>query len=255
MNGLQDNNQVVNTIGLFNGLENGVYDNYYFNQPDIIRSGLILYLSGSNKRSYVGSGTSWIDLTGNGLNGTLTNNPVYNQINKGIISFSGGSYVDIANNTLLNSTSQTIDIWFKINQIGTASIISKASSTYSYDGYNIYIEPIGTYAQVSGQVKGASDAFSSAIVRKIIDRNIWINAVLTFDIPNILKFYVNGNIIDSVALYTAVINSNSLRIARPQTTFWAAFNGFVGDVKIYNRVLTNDEITQNYIASKSRFRL
>ena len=50
-----------------------------------VQNGLVLHLDAGNNKSYPGSGTSWIDLTGNGINGTLTNGPTYSSANNGII--------------------------------------------------------------------------------------------------------------------------------------------------------------------------
>ena len=41
--------------------------------PKIVTNGLVLCLDAANVKSYPGSGTTWIDLSGNGNNGTLTN--------------------------------------------------------------------------------------------------------------------------------------------------------------------------------------
>jgi hypothetical protein len=57
--------------------------------PSIVTSGLVLCLDAANPRSYPGSGTKWFDVTGNGNTGTLTNGPTYNSSNLGSITFDG----------------------------------------------------------------------------------------------------------------------------------------------------------------------
>ena len=42
--------------------------------PEINDSGLVLALDAGNTKSYPGSGTTWTDLSGNGLNATIANN-------------------------------------------------------------------------------------------------------------------------------------------------------------------------------------
>ena len=57
----------------------------------VITSGLYLCLDAGNVKSYAGSGTTWIDLSGNGINGTLggTSNPTYSTFGKGSFFFDG----------------------------------------------------------------------------------------------------------------------------------------------------------------------
>ena len=37
-----------------------------FSGPEIVNNGLVLHLDAGNSRSYPGTGTAWIDLSGNG---------------------------------------------------------------------------------------------------------------------------------------------------------------------------------------------
>ncbi len=57
--------------------------------PDIVTNGLVLHLDAANSKSYLGSGTTWNDLSGNGNNATLTNGPSFSNSNRGSIVFDG----------------------------------------------------------------------------------------------------------------------------------------------------------------------
>jgi len=57
--------------------------------PSIVTEGVVLGLDPQSTRSYVGSGTTWTDLTNRGNSGTLTNGPVF--IPGGPFNNSGGS--------------------------------------------------------------------------------------------------------------------------------------------------------------------
>ena len=54
--------------------------------PNIVTDGLVLCLDAANPRSYPGSGTSWLDLSGQGNNGTL-NGPTFSNDNSGFLVF------------------------------------------------------------------------------------------------------------------------------------------------------------------------
>jgi len=56
---------------------------------NIVRDGLLLHLDAANVKSYLGSRTTWNDLSDKGNNGTLVNGPVYSSNGKGSITFDG----------------------------------------------------------------------------------------------------------------------------------------------------------------------
>ena len=55
----------------------------------IVTDGLVLCLDAGNRKSYVGTGVTWTDLSGRGNTGTLTNGPTYNSVNGGSIDLDG----------------------------------------------------------------------------------------------------------------------------------------------------------------------
>lgn len=57
--------------------------------PSIVTSSLVYCADAGNPRSYPGSGTRWFDATGNGNTGTLVNGPTYSSSNLGSIAFDG----------------------------------------------------------------------------------------------------------------------------------------------------------------------
>ena len=71
--------------------------------PKIVTNGLVLALDAADKNSYVGSGTTWKDLSGNSFNGTLTNGPTFSNTNGGAIVFDGtNDYVNVLDNSTLD---------------------------------------------------------------------------------------------------------------------------------------------------------
>lgn len=55
--------------------------------PDIVENGLIVYLDAASSKSFLGNGTTWIDLSGTGNNGTLVNG--VEPIKRNSIAFDG----------------------------------------------------------------------------------------------------------------------------------------------------------------------
>jgi hypothetical protein len=90
--------------------------------PDLIQDGLVLCLDAANTKSYPGSGTSWVDLSGNGNNGTLTNGPTFSSTNGGNIFFDGtNDYVRVSSTSIIpGSSSFTFNIWLNYSISGGA---------------------------------------------------------------------------------------------------------------------------------------
>ena len=81
----------------------------------------------------------------------------------------------------------------------------------------------------------------------------WIGAV-TFNTTSGWVLYSNGEQVDTSANTSTFTNGNTVRIG----AYNDASNRFDGDIAnalIYNRVLSAEEVQQNYNAIKSRFGL
>ena len=109
--------------------------------PKTVTDGLLLSFDAANTKSYPKSGTTWSDLSGNGNTGTLTNGPTFNSANGGSIVFDGvDDYVNVANASSLNSSAQTISVWYNATTIPgrAATVIGKHDVAGSNNGYNIF---------------------------------------------------------------------------------------------------------------------
>ena len=221
--------------------------------PDIVENGLTLFLDASNIRSYPGSGTTWSDLSGNGNTGTLTNGPTFSAGNLGSIVFDGtNDYVNISNTSILNNSSQTINIWFLYTSIpgNGVSVIGKHDSAGSWNGYNM-----GLYGgAVFCQFKPSSNTDAGSVSTNM-SANTWTLITLKFTIGSTLTLYKNGNKISTNALSSVSMTSQPIRIGLSVDTYWSALPGRVASVQIYSRELPDDEVLQNYNATKSRFGL
>ena len=103
--------------------------------------GLILHVDAGNTASYVGSGTTWNDLSVSN-HGILTNGPVYTTENGGSIVFDGiDDVISFGNILNMGLSSWTISCWVKFDGgAGLMGIIGKTSYR-SYEGrYSIYID-------------------------------------------------------------------------------------------------------------------
>ena len=213
--------------------------------PRTVTDGLVLALDAGNTKSYPGSGTTWTDLSGRGNNGALTNGPTYSSSNGGSISFDGSNdEVICTNNTSVQITVGTISAWFNANNgnTGINGIIAKQNAW----GLFVYNDELITYSW------GTSSRRLTGID---VGNGAWNNAVMTFtetvgSPSNNAKVYLNGDLV----LTTTVKHSNqtaTLQIGEANAV--QHFSGKIAQASVYNRVLTADEVRQNYEATKGRY--
>jgi len=223
--------------------------------PGIISNGLTLYLDAADTNSYPGSGTTWTDLS-SGNNGTLVNTPSF-------ISADGGGCIQLngINNYITLPTtgfapaSLTIDYWIKrISDEGYFCLIDNADNPefrmifQSSGKLQMYFYDDGAYA-------------STALSTTTFSTGSWYNitSTLTNGSQNV---YINNNqeIITTTGTYTGGPSGNAGEHTlgtynRPGAGYGGYANVRIGSYKFYNRVLTTDEILQNYNSVRSRYGL
>ena len=223
----------------------------------IVTDGLILYLDAANTKSYL-SGSSWYDLTTYNNDGTLTNGPTFSSTNGGGIVFDGvDDYVQVNNSDILNPTQTiTLSVWSKFNGDYSgfyAPILFKKNTALSYfEQYTLSYSTSGIVQIAIGD--GSSNQSANTPLSYI---NQLINIVGIVDTPNnVIKIYVNGDLKKTTVIsYPSMsVSTNPIIIGgNAQGGFPGYMGGDIYNVSIYNRVLSDTEILQNYNATKWRF--
>jgi len=219
----------------------------------IVQTGLVLNLDASRKSSY-NTGTTWTDLSGNSLNGTLTNGPIFGTAGDGNITFDGiNDFVSLPDSSILQPSNITISTWFKLNQYGTNYVYGNANACVirkGMYGYEISVRQDGklsvfAYSDVNTQNQYLIDSISL---------NTWYNVVLTFGNSQ-MKVYINNTLVGTYATNTNSLYYAGGGISIGRQAHWDMyyFNGNIASTLIYNRVLSSTEITQNYNATKTKF--
>jgi hypothetical protein len=217
----------------------------YNNGPKIITNGLVLTLDAANTKSYPGSGTMWNDLSGNGNTGTLTNGPTFDGSNGGSIVFDGvNDYVDCGSASSVQlSNNFTLSVWHK--NINTGYIIDQG---------NIGEDPTGCLEFTNRGLRLSLNNIETVTANGTFSNTtVWNHIDCTFA-SGIVTFYING-VFDStkITTSTAFSPSGTLKIGRRALNTSSILTGNISIVKIYNRVLTAQEVLQNFNATRSRF--
>jgi hypothetical protein len=215
--------------------------------PNGVSNGLVLYYDAGNLRSYPGSGTTLFDLSGNGISAT------------GGSAISGGSLSDTQTYTtsttsILNTDTHSIFMMLQIN--GTNGSWSKIfgyepSGTDRSPGVwrwpssrrlHWRYDPGNTGADFSVDAVGneAGTEFTP---------NVWYYVGVTKN-GSAARSYTNGTYLGQQTVATTKTAGNaaiSLYPAYNQNTSKMAL------IQIYNRVLTDQEVSQNFNAVRDRF--
>jgi hypothetical protein len=219
--------------------------------PKVVTDGLVLYLDAANQRSYPKSGTTWSDLAG-ANDGTLTNVPTFDSANKGSIVFDGANtYIDLGASMDTN-VPISVSCWFKADQEQRyQGLVSRSDGGTSFRNFILYISNVdgaggfGTYINAHRRILG------------LISINTWYNGCFTLDSSNNLKLYLNASLVrsDTSVSYTDQ-PSDKLLIGEFQAGGGSDYplDGNISNVSIYNRALTGDEVRQNYLATRGRYK-
>jgi hypothetical protein len=235
---------------------------YYSVYTPMITDGLAINLDAGNLSSYSGTGTSWVDLTGNNRNGTLVNGVGYSSSNGGYLTFDGiNDYVSVANTQacLGSKTNFTIEVWVKMTDTNRFNTLFSYGDNWNFANDIIFfVNGNQICAQVNnGADGGANAAFTSTV---------WNQLTMVFDgtltgNANRLKIYVNGvqQTLDFGSYNVPTnngLNSTSAGIGGYSTAFFS--NNYLGSIainRLYTKSLSQSEISQNYSVTKSRFGL
>jgi hypothetical protein len=218
--------------------------------PSIATSGLILCIDSYNARCYNGSGSTAIDVSGNNNNMTIGGSPTYSATQGW--TFTNGSTANymIKNPISMPTTTLSYEIWCKTT-VGGTGIISYASSAADNDFLMFDPSNLGLYVGVTAVASGVS----------INDGN-WKQVVRTSNrTTGAETLYVNGvsQYTGTLSAGTLIATGGALVLAQEQDSIGGsfdpnqAFGGNIALFRLYNAVLTADQVLQNFNATRGRF--
>jgi hypothetical protein len=232
-----------------------------FEYEGIVTDGLVLNLDAGFVGSYPTTGNNWYDISGNTNNGTLTNGPTFNSANSGSIAFDGVDDYATANypSSFLGNPSFSIGGWFKRsgtwNSGATWGIGNAGSNINTYNWS--YDNTIGI--DLYGNTTFNTFQTYSLTEWKYI---IWTYNGSTFTTSNVI-IYINGvaytgndlTVIRSSGATPNIVGSSLAlgRVSAGASQYYG--KPVIGSFQMYNRVLSQAEITQNYNAQKARYGL
>ena len=223
---------------------------------NIVTDGLIFCADPANKRCYSGSGDTCRDLAG-GVTGDFVNDTSLSSDWNGVFDFDGtDDYIDFGSPAALQNQVGTVIGWGRWDETNTdqGGLVSYLYAHGSLaHGWNLLNH--GTY-QIGRSLAGSHYDYWTGSSSYKFDKDEWVMASFSFaGNSNPVITYRNDVAIntDSSQGTTVTYTGAKVLIGRTDVSAYREWRGQIGPVYIYNRVLTQDEITQMYKALKPRF--
>lgn len=241
------------TYGNFNSVTGALTDTgrRSINDFCIVRNGLVLHLDAGDSRSYIGSGTTWTDLSGNGNNLTATNSPTFNSSGywstgaTGYFTGAGTASIPIGNSPY------TMIVWAR-----QVSSWKSARGIISIGGYNTTNQSNALRTNTNTTVGnfihywwGNDLSITNNDANLSVDQ--WFMITAQFD-GTTRRVWANiTNIGSDTPGSSHNVTTTTVQVGKTVGTEY--FEGDIAVAKIYNRALSAAEIQQNYNALRWRF--
>ena len=215
----------------------------YFTGPNIVTDGLLIAIDAGSERSYSGSGTSVSNIIDDSTY-TLTNGLVKVSDKGGTWDFDGvDDYIQGPTTSFGTLSSYTIAFWCR-RDAESRMYIGTSNNYFYWYGDN-------SWRQVTSN--GGSEYYYPKSVS--IPAGTWGYYVATYDGVN-TKIYRQA-VYEGAKATTGTVSfdAQTFRFGYYSGSSTYAFNGLGGNIYLYNKALTQAEVTQNFNAQKSRFGL
>ena len=213
-----------------------------------VKNGLKVWLDGTYNvnNSHSNTTTTWKDLSGNGIDGTITGATW----GSNYLKFDGTD--DWVKLTQMNYSNYTIEIVTMPEALPSSEVI--LACNFETGGYGL--------AAASGYVYNQAyiSAYKNTKASTALVVNTKYSIAGTYD-GSALKLYINGKLVSTLSLTGSIGTAGSstpMAIGtnpNGSSTDGGYYNGRVYSVRIYNRALTQSEIQQNYKVDNTNYKI
>jgi len=231
--------------------------------PRIVTDGLLLALDAGNSKSYPGSGTTWTDLSG--INNASLNGATYSSFGGGSIEFDGtNDYVDLGGKTYIGSGeiergeangNYTLEAWINVRSSqGTNTNADSIVGNTTFYGVGMQVGISGSSPRINYGARGTTNFYGSTF-----SYNTWTHVVLSRIGGTSVRTYLNGQFDTSTGKNNLEVTGGqsyeygAMQIGNSSTRIDGYYDGYISIVRIYKIGLTDEQVKQNFNATRSRF--
>lgn len=194
------------------------------------------------------SGTTAADSSGGGYDGSMLNglNGANDSINGKIgtaLDFDGNDYIDMGNiGIVTNQPASSICLWY--NYRGVDPLTEREMLIAEWQsGFHGWFLMLDQGAQAIAFTPSTLFGNTINTGNNSIVANEWTHVCATFQASTFTRLYVNGTMItEDTAGIPSVMHNGSLNLRIASQQFGNQFNGFIDDVRIYNRALKDEDV-------------
>lgn len=221
---------------------------------EIVTRGLKLYVEASAMDSYPQSGTAIYDLSGNGNTGTLNNSTGFSTSSGGYMTFNGSNQSITFSSLGTLYTQGTIMFWVYPSVVSNynnpVSTHNSGNIGFRWEESTTGPGGSGTFGVVTGNDSGTYTGFS--YFASGFTASQWYHIAFSWDTSaNMVYGYTNAvsAFSSSNTLWPSALSAPTMGCGFT-SRYW---NGYLGNMIIYNRILTSTEVTQNFTFQRGRF--
>jgi uncharacterized repeat protein (TIGR02543 family) len=210
----------------------------------IVTEGLDLFLDAGNTRSYSGSGTTWVDISGNGRNATAVGSPTFDSAN-GAFNFNGTSqYFSLgsSNFNYQGTDKYTFAALVKTTNPSKGEQCIICRWTDNASAYGSFLFRVN-----SGNPETYRYGYSYPTSGMALNSTNYYYLAASYDGTNV-NIFINGKRVYSAAASSMTSSANIATYIGNSTANNRYFQGQMKVVQAYNIALTDGQILQNYNA-------
>lgn len=227
--------------------------------PQIVTNGLAILWDFNNTRCYPGSGTVIKDLSNYGVSGSLVNGigvgvepngTVGLNMSTSYATYVSGSSYDFGNTCTFEFWVRPVD---KITDHNVISLISNSDSTSTPNGFRIYMNSYDSNTHHIEMDASQGVTFGGVFIASTMQPGVWQHVVAAYNRPaGTCAMWYNGIKRSTGTVPTAFNTSGPWRVGSFIDNIFYG-NGTMGQMAVYNRVLTDSEVWNNFNAVRTRF--
>lgn len=238
--------------------------------PKVANEGLVFAFDSASNFSYSGSGATIKGLAV-GVDASLVNGTDHEEeLNYGYMGLDGTNDYIQSNEIVLDSNRITVDCFVRTGTSTNAQVLFEFSSNYTTVNDGFLVSYCDTFSGITSDLliarQGAAGKNLRAYSKSLLPAGSWRHLCVQFDETQLVSarniLYINGEKQSPSQPQSGHNADNSGVNFGTHKLFIGGRDGavgpFLGDIanlRVYNRLLSADEIRSNYLALKSRFGL
>ena len=238
--------------------------------PKVANEGLVFAFDSASNFSYGGSGATIKGLAV-GVDASLVNGTDHEEeLNYGYMGLDGTNDYIQSNEIVLDSNRITVDCFVRTGTSTNAQVLFEFSSNYTTVNDGFLVSYCDSFSGITSDLliarQGAAGKNLRAYSKSLLPAGSWRHLCVQFDETQLVSarniLYVNGEKQSPSQPQSGHNADNSGVNFGTHKLFIGGRDGavgpFLGDIanlRVYNRLLSADEIRSNYLALKSRFGL